>query len=170
MKTQPIFFAFVLLLSLSGCKKINEELFPLAGSWKELAERTTRIRYKANGKTYEGAYTKSDYTPPSTLLTFGKDGTYSQGSAAGTYALETVNGEGRVVLTTSNGAKGIFAYTLKENKLSMIALDLYKNSSADELLTIGRAFGAYFPPALFPGLTTATSVQEIVIISNYTRQ
>ncbi|MBD2755368.1 hypothetical protein [Spirosoma validum] len=171
MKINKLHWLALLVIGIGtqGCKKMNEELFPLAGTWKPAAERTTRIQYVSGGQTYDKAYTKT-VTPSTTLLVFGKDGTFTEGSSNGTYALETINGEQRVALTSASGNSQSFAYELNGNVLNMNLVSVYEKMSATDRLTVGKAMGAGLSSAAFPGLSSATSVKDIRVTFKYTRQ
>jgi len=162
------FTLLVIGIGTQSCKKINEELFPLAGNWKPAAEHTTRIQYVSGGQTYDRSYTKT-VTPASTLLVFGKDGTFKEGTTSGTYALETVNGEKRVSMTFSSGNSQSFAYELNDNVLTMNIFSIYASMSATDRLNTGKAMGLGLSSAAFSGLSTATKVNDIRVIYKYTR-
>lgn len=168
MEKQSVYLAFVLLFGLSSCEKIDEAIFPLAGSWKPSADRTTRIQYTSGGQTYDKSFTKT-VTPASTLLVFGKDGTFTEGTSRGTYSLETLNGEKRVVITSSTGSAATFTYELTDNRLKMGLFSIYESMTAADRLAVGKALGIGLSSAAFPGLNTASSVQRITVIYNYTR-
>ncbi len=171
MKRNKLIWFTLLIIGIGSqrCKKIDEELFPLAGNWKPATERTTRIQYVSGGQTYDRSYTKT-VTPANTLLVFGKDGTFKEGTASGTYALETVNGEKRVAMISAAGSSHSFVYELNDNTLTLALFSTYANMSAADRLVVGKAMGAGLSSAAFPGLSTATKVTDIRVLFKYTRQ
>lgn len=156
------------LLALNSCKKMDRDLFPLVGFWKPEPSITTRIQYTSGGQTYDKAYTAP--TPASTvLLEFKRDGTYAQGSVSGPYSLETINGETRVRVTNSSGGSQVWAYSIKDNVLSMSLVSPYEGLSSSQRLTMGKTM-AQIQTSAFPGISAATSVQDIRVTSTYLRQ
>jgi hypothetical protein len=166
-----LFIAFS--LSMSGCEKDKEEAFPLIGKWKMAAYLKTTILYTSGGEKYENSFIKN-ITPPNDIMEFKVNGEVVQGSSTLNYTKEVVNGDNRIIIESkSSGTRSVYSWSVDNESTLNLALQNYwealGNPSEANKLVLAKSLASSFPEA-FPKISTASSVQKIVITYVYDKQ